>query len=418
MGAAPRIEPAFEPVPSSVRVYHKAPTLLKILQLSPDKTALRTKSIVVAGFLAGILLSQKLWVNTRYYPLVPVVHGLPSIPYPLDYAIYGALLVLLFATGFAPRPRIYIFAFVGLIGAFSLWDQTRWQPWAYQYWLMLLALGCYSWKADDLAGRRDAVNICRLIMGCTYFYSGFQKMNARFISRGFPWVAQTLPFHVPWLGYLGWVVACIEVSIGLCLLTRRFRKIGMVNGVIMHLFILYSFGPLGRDWNSVVWPWNVVMIGLILVLFSNTDATFADIVWRNKFLYHKVVLLLFGVLPSLSFFGYWPSDLSLALYTANLTEANVLVSETVMQDLPPTVQRYVKPIPGHLVLRVQDWAFGELNVPPYAEIQSFTTVASAVCKYANNSPDIRLTGQYRNTLRGTGKEIRNSCFGMMGPNPP
>jgi uncharacterized membrane protein YphA (DoxX/SURF4 family) len=417
MGASPNLKPSAAPAQSPLSLV-KGPDLVKNLQLVPDRTLLRTKTTVVAGFVAGLLLSPKLWVSTRFYPLVPVVHGLPHIPYPVDYLCYGILLVLLFAIAFAARPRIYIFTFVAFIAMYSLWDQTRWQPWAYQYWLMLIALGCFSCRPEDCAGQRDALNICRLIMGCTYFYSGLQKMNHTFVDEGFPWVVNTLHVHLPGLGYLGWVAAGIEVSIGLSLLTRRFRKLGIVNGLIMHVFILFSFGPWGRNWNSVVWPWNVVMIALILLLFRNTEVTFADIVWRNRFVYQKVVLVLLGVLPSLSFFGLWPSDLSLTLYTANLTEANVLVSERVKQELPPYVQRYVKPIPGHLLLRVQDWSFGELNVPPYAEIQSFTTVGSAVCRYANNSPDIRLTGQEKDTLLGKGKEIRDTCFGTLVVNHP
>lgn len=413
MGASPNLKPSSASPAQSPLTLVEQPEVSRTLQLLPDKRLLRTKTAVVAGFVAGLLLSPKLWVSTRFYPLVPVVHGLPHIPYPLDYLCYGILLVLLFAIAFSARPRVYIFTFVAFIAMYSLWDQTRWQPWAYQYWLMLIALGCVSYKPDDVVGGRDALNICRLIMGCTYFYSGLKKMNHRFVDEGFPWVVNTLHIHFPGLGYLGWVAACIEVSIGLSLLTRRFRKLGILNGVIMHVFILFSFGPWGRNWNSVVWPWNVVMIMLILVLFWKTDVTFGDIVWRNRFVYQKVVLVLLGILPSLSFFALWPSDLSVALYTANLTEADVLVSEQVKQELPPLVQRYVQPVPGHLLLRVQDWSFGELNVPPYAAIQSYTAVGAAVCRYAHNSPDIVLTGQRRNTLLGKGKEIRNTCFGTL-----
>ena len=384
------------------------------LQLVADRTRLCTKATVVAGFVAGLLLSPKLWVSARFYPLVPVVRGLPYIPYPLDYLCYGILLALLFAIAFATKPRINIFTFVVFIAMYSLWDQTRWQPWAYQYWLMFIALGCFSGKPDDSAGQRDALNICRLIMGCTYFYSGLQKMNHRFVGTGFPWVVNTLHLHFHGLRYLGWIAACIEVCIGLSLFTRRFRKLGVASGVVMHLFILYSFGPLGRNWNSVVWPWNVVMIALILFLFRNTDVTFADIVWRNRILYQKLVLVLLGVLPAFSFFGLWPSDLSLALYTANLTTANVLVSEQVrQQDLPPLVQQYVRPVQGHLQLRIRDWSLGELNVPPYAEIQSYAAVLSSVCRYANNSPEVVMIVQEKNTLLGKGKEIRNTCSGTL-----
>ena len=389
------------------------------LETVADRTALRTKTIVVVGFVASLLLSPKLWVSSRFYPLIPVFHGLPRIPYPLDYICYGVVLLLLAAIAFVPRPRLYIFALVAFLAAYSLLDQTRWQPWAYQYWLMLLALGCFSWKPDDIRGRQDAVNICRLIMGCTYFYSGLQKLNSKFVAEGFPWVLGTLHLHIPviYLNYLGWTVPFIEVSIGLCLLTRRFRKIGILNGIVMHVFILYSFGPLGLNWNSVVWPWNVAMIALIIVLFWNTDVTFGDIVWRNKFVYQRVVLVLLGVLPALSFIGRWPSDLSLALYTDNLTEANVLINEQVKQDLPVFVQQFIKPQPGHIVLRTQDWSFGELNVPPYAEIQSFTRVGSEVCHYSHNSAAVLLSGYEKNTLLGPGKEIRNTCFGTLVVQP-
>ena len=408
MGATPNLKPslATEAAPSAV---DRAGGLRPIA----DRTFTRVKTTVVIGLAAGMLLSPKLWVSTRLYPLVPVFHWSPRVPYPLDYICYAALLLLLGAIAFSARPRVYIFTFVTFLGLYTLIDQTRWQPWAWQYWLMLIALGCFSSKADDLIGQRDALNICRLIMGCTYFYSGFQKLNARFVSEGMPWVLGTLHAHLPGLKYIGWIAPFIEVSIGLCLLSRRFRVIGIINGIIMHIFILFSFGPLGLNWNSVVWPWNVVMIALILLLFRNTDATFGDIVWRNRFAYQKVILVLLGVLPSLSFLGYWPSDLSLCLYTANLTEAQVLVSEKVKQQLPPPVQRYVKNVEGHLVLRTQDWSFGEMNVPPYAEIQSFTTIGKQVCRWTNNSPDVLLSGYEKNTLLSKGKEIRNTCFGTL-----
>jgi len=411
MGATPNLQPALATGPGTVT--GKPVSTAGNLQLVADRTLLRVKTTVVVGLAASMLLSPKVWVSTRLYPVVPAFHWLPRIPFPLDYLCFGALLALLAGIAFAAKPRPYIFAFVIFAAVYSLFDQTRWQPWAYQYWVMLAALGCFSCNAEDLVGQRDTLNILRLLMGCTYFYSGFQKLNARFFSEGMPWVLGTLHVHIPGLEYIVRIVPFVEVSIGLCLLTRRFRKIGVINGIIMHIFILYSFGPLGLNWNSVVWPWNVVMIALLLLLFTNTDATFGEIVWRNRFVFQKVVLVLFGVLPALSFVGLWPSDLSLCLYTANLTEAQVLVSEQVKNQLPAEVRPYVKSQSGHLVLKTQDWSFGELNVPPYAETQSFTAIGSTVCRWVNNSPDVMLTGYEKSTLLGPGKEIRDTCFGRL-----
>ncbi|HKD86034.1 MAG TPA: hypothetical protein VKB58_14875, partial [Terriglobales bacterium] len=231
MGATPNLKPILA---TDTAATAAEPPAKPNLQLG-DRTYLRVKTTVVAGLAAGMLLSPKLWVSTRFYPLVPVYHWLPRIAYPLDYLCYAALLLLLGAVAFAAKPRIYIVTFVTFMGLYALLDQTRWQPWAWQYWLMLIALGCYSSKPDDLTGQRDALNICRLIMGCTYFYSGFQKLNADFVSYGMPWVLGTVHAHIPGLKYIGWITPFIEVSIGLCLLTRRFRIIGVINGIIMHI---------------------------------------------------------------------------------------------------------------------------------------------------------------------------------------
>jgi hypothetical protein len=54
-----------------------------------------------------------------------------------------------------------------------------------------------------------------------------------------------------------------------------------------------------------------------------------------------------------------------------------------------------------------------MNVPPYAEMQSYMAALSAVCRYAGNSPDVVLTGSEKNTLLDTGKEIRNTCAGAL-----
>jgi hypothetical protein len=50
-------------------------------------------------------------------------------------------LALLGAIVIARRPRALILTFVGLLTVLALLDQTRWQPWVYQYLFMFGALG-------------------------------------------------------------------------------------------------------------------------------------------------------------------------------------------------------------------------------------------------------------------------------------
>src|SRR5687768_6661768 len=86
------------------------------------------KNVLAGAILAGFLLSPRLWISTRAYPLSPVWQGLPPIPNPLDHMWFYLLLALAVVILVVPRPKYPILALVVLAGLLSLWDQSRWQP--------------------------------------------------------------------------------------------------------------------------------------------------------------------------------------------------------------------------------------------------------------------------------------------------
>jgi hypothetical protein len=397
--------------PGSVSRVGKFVTALAAANLTSSQRVVLTKLAVVLGLAAGFALSPKLWVGSRFYPLVPVpLHGLPRIPYPLDYICFGVLWLLLALIAIAVRPRIYIAAFVALLLFLALLDQTRWQPWVYLYLFMLIPFAGYSGRANDLRGQENLLNICRLIVGCTYFYSGLQKLNSHFAVNGFPTLLGPLASHLPMLHLWGWVVAAIEASVGIGLLTRKYRNLAVLGGVSMHCFILYTCAVV-LDWNSVVWPWNVAMIAFLFTLFWKADFSFGDAVWRNGLGYQKIVLLLFGVLPFFSFFGWWDSYLSASLYSANVPLANVFVGDTVKDELPERIRRYTHKLYGNTtIVKIQDWSLGELNVPPYAAARVYRSIGEDICRYSHNSPEVVLMIQEKSTLLGNGLLYRYTCF--------
>ena len=382
------------------------------LTLGPYTAILYTKTVVVLGFAAGFSLSPKLWISSRFYPLIPVFRGLPHIPSPLDYVLFGLLLFVLVPIGMASRPRVYILGFVTLLLFLALLDQTRWQPWAYLYLFMLLSLACFSWKSDDDKGAIDSLNICRLIVIATYFYSGLQKLNPRFAAGVFSLFGREGSHH-PVLTLVGYTAAAIEVSIAIGLLTRRFRNLAVVGGVFMHLFILFCCVFIYK-WNSVVWPWNVAMIFLLFLLFWHSDTSFKAILWSNPLKLQKIVLVLFGIMPALSFFGWWDSYLSASLYSANVPVGNIFVGETVKSRLPKPVQRYAQNVAGiGYVLKTQEWSLGELNVPPYPALRAYRRIGGEVCRYSQNSPDVTLIVHEKDTLLGKGRTVQDTCFGTL-----
>ncbi|HEY1341721.1 MAG TPA: hypothetical protein VGF59_29620 [Bryobacteraceae bacterium] len=151
------------------------------------------KAALSLGLVAGLLLAPNLWLTSRSYPLAPVFGRLRPPSPPFDYAILAALLLLLACIAVAERPVKGIAAFLTLAVAYSLFDQTRWQPWFYQYVAMLAVL--YTYFRNPSEERREtALHGCGLIVAAVYFWSGIHKLNSGFANDVLPILLK--PFHV------------------------------------------------------------------------------------------------------------------------------------------------------------------------------------------------------------------------------
>jgi hypothetical protein len=76
---------------------------------------------VAAGLWAGFILSYKLWLSSRLYPLAPVWPFWRPLPVPLDAMLLLALLGLLLLIAAVKRPGIFIAVFV-LLAAGAAWQ--------------------------------------------------------------------------------------------------------------------------------------------------------------------------------------------------------------------------------------------------------------------------------------------------------
>ena len=238
-----------------------------------------------------MLLSHALWLSTRFYPLTPVFPFLKPIPFPFDHILFYVSLVALVLSAITPR-LIPFFATFAIV--LAVCDQSRLQPWFYEYLFLLLGVAFAS------------PNACRLIIAATYFWSGAQKLNAGFINDVFPLMLEPFLRHLPHGAQavahpLSVAAPFIELWIGIALLGRKFRTPAVVVEVAMHVFILIALSPWGQNYNHVVWPWNIAMAAAVVLLFWKTgDSTRQVLFSKNAF--HVAVLLLFGLAPMLSFF--------------------------------------------------------------------------------------------------------------------
>ena len=369
---------------------HVADAAAAGLRMSPARRLFWLKIVTVVAFCAGLALSPHLWIGPRSYPPAPVLPVLPPDGGAAQ-ALYAALFVLAVAILLTPRPRIVLAAFVAIVALFCLADQTRWQPWVFLYGFLLVTLALFSWRHDDAAGEERTLNIARLAIAGTYVWSGLQKLNGNFVDVEFPWIVAPITDLMPAtrgvLHACGFAVPFVQAGFGIGLMTRRFRAVSLALAVAMHVFILAMFGPAGQDWNDVVWPWTAAMGVFDVILFAGTDVAAMDILlprangrhrWHAG--WHAVALALFLALPALSFVNLWDSYLSAALYSGNITEAQIYATDAAKAALPAPIARYLVHVsPDTNVINMQRWAIEDLNITPYPEMRLFRAIARSVC---------------------------------------
>ena len=340
------------------------------------------KAIVTLGVIAGLVLSPRLWLSSRACRLVPVWDFLQPLPPPFDYLVLVIMLGLLLWIAVASRPAIPVAAFLAIAIGYAMSDQSRWQPWFYQYLFMLAALS-----------RRDSsLDICRLIVAAVYFWSGAHKINPEFARDTLPWMLGSLPEHLPafvraCIPILGFAAPIAEMAIAVGLLTMRFRRAAVIGALVMHAFIMISIGVLHRYYDVIVWPWNVAMCVFVVLLFWNHGKR----VTVGRTWFPRLVLLLFGIAPALRLVNLGDAYPSFALHSGNNNTATIYMADAVADRLPPAMQEFVT-VNDSLVdeLDLFEWSFGELNVPPYAEVRIFKKVGKRVCAAAGNPKEMVL----------------------------
>src|SRR5882724_4424754 len=103
----------------------------------------------------------------------------------------------------------------------------------------------------------------------------------------------------------------VEFIVGVGLLVPRLRRTAVLIGLLTHVFILYAIGPLGHNANQAIWPWNVAMMGALVILFAgNIHIGFGRLWSLRPALPRRAVLLAVLCLPGLNFVGLWDSYLS------------------------------------------------------------------------------------------------------------
>ena len=390
--------------------------------------------ILGAGLLSGMILSWKLWITDRLYPLFPVWNWMPQFNQPLDTVFlllfFGCTVWMIYKPN-----RVSISIVLSSMLIFALQDQSRWQPWFYQYGLMLVPFLFVkeqgdgkvgplrmSWRSVAKTGPPDAkrlskksrkksrrllnqtsevarvnLGIQQMIIVMVYIWGGIHKCQVGWMSV---WENSLIkPLLESWgsegigtaLLAFGYVIPVFEILTGLGLLFKRTRHIAIVFALLTHLTILVLLGPVkGTISNTVIWPWNFVMMVLVVITFYNHKRfSLAGINKIGLRIPGMVIGALLTIAPILFYFGLWDRYLSFSLYAGQQKRVLVRVDPKAIEHVPAEMIPFLfdpKAPDGHRILSPSGWSMGEMNVPFVSEWRIIRSLTEWFCENDKLSP--------------------------------
>ena len=338
--------------------------------------ASRTMRLVCIFWLAAKLMSWRVWIKDRQFPLAPVADWL-NWPPLMQYILFVLSLALIAALAVKPFNKVFLFTLFCSEILSCLADQNRWQPWQYQYLFTIAACIINFNNPKKLTGA------VAFIMAATYFYSGIGKFNEgylvlvwdnMFLKKIFK--LSEAAYQQNTLHYLGYATALAELVFATGLFFSKTKKAAAWGMIVMHLLILYAIGPLGMNYNSVVWPWNILMGALLYLLFIKNPYPAINVkeLWPGA---NKIILLAWGLLPALNYIGLWDSYFSSRLYSGGLPLMAICLKDAgETEELRPYLSKTdtYNRCNGHAMVNLQNWAMKEMNVPPVPEVRVYKQI--------------------------------------------
>lgn len=338
-------------------------------------------ALIALTFIVQVFISYRLWEpSLRRFPIVPLWEGLPlDFGKTIGFALFGLLVAFSGLLIVLRDKRPAILGWLLLVGLLVLQDILRLQAWVYQYSLFL-GVGYFYYKnAEKYAA---AVWTCwRILFIATYFWAGIHKINPHFATDVMGW----------WMGIfktteklgdypaVGYAVAIGEALLAVGLILPRLRRPALWGLLALHTTILVFL--IADGWNSVVYPWNGLMVFVGWLLFTQEPEQTEQSLAPRRFAPTAVYLFLGGFAPLLHLGGYWPYNLSFTMYSGLAFEGYVVINDEGGGDCIPR-KLWIELAPYNMTqssLLLDDWSMWELNVPTFPEEGVLYRTAQRLC---------------------------------------
>ena len=333
------------------------------------------------AFIAGIFLSYPLWQTNRSFPVVPIFEHFPQLPEFLSQLPVIVLIIVLLAQLVLKKRILFIISLV-IVSYLLAQDLMRWQPWVYLHFLFLIPF-CFNLKKQE-----KALAYYQVILFGVYFWSGFYKLNTGFTNTIFvDSIRQIFNINLTKYSNLGYLIAITEILTAIGLLFKPTRKLASFIAIFTHFIILLWLSPFGGNSNSVIIPWNLMMIALIYFCFiSDKDQiSFSSIKFKNQL--HLIALTAI-ILPAFYSLGYWPYYFSFQLYSGQGKSFYISLADEDFfnQDEYFNNSCYNSAYINELNnIKLSTWSYRALNVPTPSDERIYTKIAEEICKQSTSA---------------------------------
>lgn len=350
----------------------------KLIPYQDRETASLELSRKLLGLLTLLItiLAWKAWRTHDLIPMVPSNDSIPVLPFGVDLILPISLIIGSLAILFLkPKPIYHLI--IGLVIFYGcLSDLNRCHPWMYQigwmhFFFLFLSANSY---------RKTLHTALAIMLSAVYFWSGFHKLNPEYCSWVLPWLLG--PFGYPEtepIGIIGYFTALAEIVFAIGFWIPKIRKWAWFGAILMHVFILVSIGPLGHNWNPVVWPWNVAMpiwIWLLFIRQSPEKPIFGGI--RNK-ISVGVVAIIFLLLPGLHTVGAVNGYLSFSLYSGKIPDAVIFLPKEKIFELPESARAFGDVKGDEAYFPLAGWTIDAIGLSPFPSTHYYTATYRRLC---------------------------------------
>ena len=309
-----------------------------------DRMFARYRAALCGSTLLMIGLSWPLWLDDPDFPRVPFFRATPELPAWSSWLVLVVILATLGLATLGLRWRLMLRINLSLLAFAIVQDQNRFQPWAYQYALIGLAMACLS--------RGRALRMARWYVVGLYVYSGLSKLDASFCrEQGPTFLSVALgPFGLEpgaWpasartLAILG--MPAFEIAVAWLLAFQATRRIGLVGAVAQHSALIAALGPWGLGHSTIVLVWNLSLIIKDVILFGRSTIPL-DLAADSKLgRMARGVFWVAMILPvgeRLGLCDAWPGH---ALYASHAERSDVFVHEDDLDRYPEAIRRRLGP---------------------------------------------------------------------------